>query len=221
MKIAAALAWYDELPEHLDRCVRSLAGVCDVLVAADGAWEPFPDAEAASEPEQVEAIGEAGRAVDIDTAIIQRPHVWASQAEKRTRLMQFCSLEEEADWILVIDADEFVTDCDPWLLRDALALTRRDVAQVAIEQPDTSRRAIRRIYRAHPELAVVGAHNGYCVQERDWTRWLNRDEFAGKVASALELSDALVLGHDQAGRTASRQRRSRLHYLARAEAGGS
>jgi hypothetical protein len=42
--VTAALAWYDEAPEDLDRYVRALPVVCDRLVAVDGGYERYPGA---------------------------------------------------------------------------------------------------------------------------------------------------------------------------------
>jgi hypothetical protein len=83
VKIVAALAWYREPPEFLDRLVRSLAGLVDVLVALDGAWALFPDAEPHSTLAEGMALHEAG-ALDAGVAV-GAPHPGDRVPSRRSR----------------------------------------------------------------------------------------------------------------------------------------
>ena len=43
--VTAALAWYDEAPEDLDRFVRALAVFCDRFIAVGGRYGATPSAD--------------------------------------------------------------------------------------------------------------------------------------------------------------------------------
>ena len=42
MIVTAALCWWNELPEDLDRCIRAAALIADRVVALDGAYRRYP-----------------------------------------------------------------------------------------------------------------------------------------------------------------------------------
>ena len=107
MKITAALAWWDELPEDLDRCIRSLGNIADKVVAVDGAYRRYPGATITSPPDQVAAIREAATAVGIECEVIQIDRLWAGQVEKRAHLLNAASIG--SDWIAVVDTDHIVS----------------------------------------------------------------------------------------------------------------
>ena len=195
MKIIAALPWYDEQPSWLDRCVRSLAGVADELVAVDGRWDLYDDtAPILSHFEQEVAISRAAYAVDIESEVWKPARTWTSQVAKRAELMRICS--EKGDWIFVIDADEYVAtlDVDKWIEFMTID-SKLDVALVGLhalyeQQPD---RRIRRLFRSG--TTVKTAHNGYWYEGQ----WLHGDTAKVKLEPAFDLSDVLVL-HDDSGR---------------------
>ena len=194
MKIVAALPWYDEQPSWLDRCVRSLKWVVDELVAVDGRWELYDeDAPILSHWEQGVAINKAAYAVGLDCSVHVPGRVWPSQVAKRAATMALCA-DSGADWVLVIDADEYVAKMEHgW--RAKLLDTELDVALVGChalyeQMPD---RRLRRFFRAG--TTVETAHNGYRYQGR----WLHGDSAKVHLADALDLSDHLLL-HDDSGR---------------------
>lgn len=106
MKITAALAWWDELPEDLDRCVRSLENIADKIVAVDGAYRRYPGATITSPADQVMAIREAAVAAGIECEVVQIDRLWAGQVEKRAHLLHEASIG--SDWIAVVDTDHVV-----------------------------------------------------------------------------------------------------------------
>lgn len=113
--IAAALCWYDEDPRILRRLVRSLAGNVDILVTLDGPYLDYP-AGRVSPLEQ-------GAAIQQDARLAMLPHdsmipVADTQTGKRTHLYQHAAMQ--ADWILIIDADEELRVTDPRELRRRL-----------------------------------------------------------------------------------------------------
>lgn len=209
MRLVAALVYYAELPEHLTRCVRSLRGVVDHLEAWQGPWAHFPELPGDDPEEQEAAVGTAA------AGAMSYHHVsgtWPSQVDKRSQLMQAAG--EQGDWVLVIDADEWVGDVAGALLRAALDDTRRDVAEVTLHrephEPATRPRPVRRIYRAATGLSVRTAHMGYVTADG---RFLHGNPGYVKLEpSELSTAPLLQLHHDVACRTHLR-RRARDRYL--------
>lgn len=214
-RIAAALPWYDEPVAWLDRCVRSLEGVADELVALDGRWRHFDDdAPVLSHWSQAAAIARAADAIGLEHRVWMGPTVWESQVSKRAALMELAA--EIGDWVLVIDADEWITGALPQQLREQLAGTELDVATVRLVRVTRDRPTmqIRRLFRAG--TTVVTAHNGY----RYGDQWLHGDTARVRLAPALnvghclELTDASSLRGDARSQSKLAYRRARvLHRL--------
>jgi hypothetical protein len=105
--ITAALPWWQELPEDLDRCVRGLGDIAHRVVALDGAYERYPKATPHSPKDQLAAIREAAKAVGIDCLIIQPDRLWAGQVQKRSHLLAAAAVG--SDWLVTVDADHVIT----------------------------------------------------------------------------------------------------------------
>jgi hypothetical protein len=219
MTIAAVLCWYDEPVEFLDRCIRSLAGVCDRLTAVDGAWLPFPDGQPRSPLEQRRTVNAAACAIGIEFAAgpVEPDHVWASQVAKRDAAMRYAGWG--ADWLLVIDGDEYVSAADRDRLEQELAATDRDVALVRMRNVtgnDFLRvdRRQRRIFRAG--TTVERSHQGYTLNEIA----LAGDTRDGmQLAAAVDVSSWLTIEHTPRSRGVQRNRDARTYRHARARAG--
>jgi hypothetical protein len=205
VKIAAALAWYDEPLDFLTRCVASLEGLVDEIVAVDGAWELF-EGGPASEPEQEEAIWFAARQAGIAPRVLIPHRVWESQVAKRARLMELAS--EHADWVLVIDGDEYVTYSEPETVRRELDDTDLLCAYVTFRNlnhgetmPGTTPQSglNRRLFRSGTTVRTV--HSGYFHGKRNV---LVNEE-------ALDLRTCLALEHDNVNRGFERNQRSRMY----------
>lgn len=199
--IVACLAYYAEKPSDLERCVGSLAGVADVLVASEGRWEPFPPVDADQSVQQA-AIEVAAHQAGLDCYHCRGS--WPDQVAKRSDLMRLAG--RYGDWLLVIDADEWVVTSDASALRDALAATQLDVARVNLRRYplDSSSlpRAVRRIYRASTGVHVRVAHNGYVTDDG---RFLHGDPAYVKLEPEEDYSMHLLLGHDIKARTGERK----------------
>lgn len=213
MRVVAALCWYDEPIRFLVRCIGSLAGVADEVVCYDGAWDFF-DGGTCSDETQWAAIGSAAADAGITATIYAPDTKWASQVEKRAALM-LDARERGADWIIVIDGDEYVAEKEPSRFRGALFTeVTRDVAMVGAlrlqkgEIWDTKPSPIRRVYRANTGVTVDTAHNGYRTKDG---KWLHGDSVFVPLEPAVDLSAALVLHHEAAHRGAERDAR-RLEY---------
>jgi hypothetical protein len=149
VRIVALLSWYDEDPAWLDRCIRSLpqAGVSAIL-ALDGAYSLYPAANAASDPDQVNAIRHAAEHAGIPCRIKQPATPWAGEVEKRNRLFELAE-QTTADWYLIIDADEFITSAPPDVPA-RLAQSPFDVAAVTLREPGHPLGTV--VYPTHPKF---------------------------------------------------------------------
>lgn len=216
MRIVACLVWFDETVESLERCVSSLAGVVDVVVACDGRWDMFPGRRRYSPAEQAAAIASAGAAAGLVCDVYKAPRsALTSQVAKRNHAMRRAA--GLGDWILVIDGDEWVESCDPGKLRDLLAAVM-DVGEVSVRKTGAEvfqKRPLRRrrLYRAAARLKVVRAHNGHLAADG---RWLNGDPDHVELAPAVDASPAVALVHDRDARAPERQKLAGLYYRARA-----
>jgi hypothetical protein len=212
VRICAALAWYDEPDGFLTRCIRSLRGVVDELVALDGRWEEHPGEGFWSSPENLAEVNSASLAAGISTVPMRPARPYVSQLEKRQDLMRFASAN--ADWILVIDADEYVVSANPLLLRAALAQTPLEVGYVGFR--NLNRGEImpgiplnaglnRRLFRSGTTLKTV--HSGYMREGRNLL--VSED--------SVDLRGCLALEHDNVNRGAERNEAARRYRRERSE----
>lgn len=223
MIITAALAWWNEPPEALDKLVRSLEGVCDRLIAVDGRWAHMPGNRVYSPLPEVNAIMLAAAAVGIDCAVHRTPSGsvggWDSQVEKRDYLMRRAA--EGSDWIVIVDGDTHVSHCDAGRLRSALAGAVEDVALLEVTNVGGGVRATwprqrRLVYRAAAGPSVATAHNGYRSADG---RWLNGDTDFVTLEPAVDVSAWLKLTHNIDSRGRERRGAQGDYYAARAGAG--
>lgn len=212
MKIVATLAWYREDPAMLERCVRSLKGVADELIAVDGRWRYFNDESESplSDIAEVEAIEKAADEIGLPRMVIRMDEVWESQIAKRTFMCE-AATAAGADWVFVIDADEYIEKVDVDAFKGALEKTPLDAVMVmhrrgtpALQIP----RPIRRLYRASTGVHVETAHMGYRTRDG---RWLHGDHAYVVLEPCLDLSDHLLLHHPVMDRSA-RRRKMREDY---------
>lgn len=210
VRICAALAWFDEPVDFLERCVRSLEGVVDELLALDGAWKHQPGAAPRSTPDEEETIWRAARLAKIPTRVVVPDEVFESQVAKRQELMRLAA--EFADWVLVIDGDEYVSEADPRALHTALSETALLCGYVKFRNlnrgetmPGTTPFSglNRRLYCAGTTVTTV--HSGYVYEGRNL---LVSEE-------ALDLRECLTMEHDNVNRGPHRNQRARLYRHAR------
>jgi hypothetical protein len=200
VKVAAALSWYAETPESLIRCVKSLNGYCDSLVALGGRWVGFPEVAGDNYNQQAAALAAACEQTNL-AYFIETSGVWPSQVAKRAELMgRAC---EESDWVFVIDGDEYIGSGDPDTFREILSMTERDVARVfACRVPLPYGRNIHRVYRSSAEVTVRTAHNGYVTSDG---RFLHGDPCYVTLEPHQDTDKSLVLVHDLKARGQTRK----------------
>lgn len=214
--ITACLSFWDERPESLSRCVRSLDGICSHVVALDGPWELHPADRVRASEEECEAImeaasGLAGKPRRIRAEIQFSLTTWPSQVAKRAELMRL-GIEAGNPWLLVIDGDEWVETCDRFAFHQALRETELDVAQVNQHRYGrgirTHNRSMRRLYRAATGVTVERAHNGYVTSDG---RWLHGDPAYVVLEQPLDTAHLITVAHDLEARTTVR-RHAQLAY---------
>lgn len=211
--MAACLSWYDENPNWLAATVTSLAA-CDAVIAVDGAYFGFPGGltRPASGPEQAEAITATANAAGLEVIVHQPLAPWPGQVEKRSYMCRLADLIE-ADWLLVIDADETLIAND---LRKDLANTQADVLTVLVEETEAvagypTRTPHRRLLR-----------NAGLKYERNHSRIVDS---TGRILSSRkatvepEASTAVIQHRGRAGRYSEREQRRRDYYQMRQEQG--
>ena len=213
MKITAALAWFDEPVDFLDRCVRSLSGLVDELYALDGAWEHQPNAATFSGTEQEDTIWRAARDVGLPLRVSVPHEIFESQVHKRQVLME--NAAENADWVLVIDGDEYVTYSEPDTVRRELANTEEHCAYAAwknLNQGETMPGTTpasglnRRLFRAGTTVRIV--HSGYFYDGENVL-----------LGECLDLRHCLAMEHDNVNRGSARNERARQYRRDRARYG--
>lgn len=158
MRIVAVLSWWNEPADWLTECVSS-ARFCDYLIAVDGPYSAFPGA--ADRPTSPKGQGDAILRAGLPGEIHTRKTPWTSEVEKRNHTFALAKAAE-ADWIFVIDADEYVQFV-PDGLRDVLVESDCGIAECTLMyeavpgwplQPST----VRRLYKVTPDIGYSGTH---------------------------------------------------------------
>lgn len=233
-RIVALLSWWSEDPDWLQATVRSLAlaGV-DGLLACDGSYPHVPGATAMSDPAQAVAIQIAAKATGFEAYVHRRPYLWASECAKRTAMFKMAEERFQADWLLIIDADEVILQAPADLkarLAVAAAVANRDAAEVcSLEQPAkvlgggiegadmpqivASRwvKPRRCLIRAIPGLTCGPCHYDYVTPD-------GRNLWGDGDTRALQIRD-MVLDHRTDRRSAEQKAARRAYYEARDELG--
>lgn len=106
MIVTAALAWFDEAPEDLDKYVRALPIAVDRLVAYDGGYVHYPGAKARSPKAEAAAIQEAAADVGLPVKIVRPDVIWPGQIAKRSALI--ADAADGSDWVFTLDADHIL-----------------------------------------------------------------------------------------------------------------
>jgi hypothetical protein len=170
--IIGCLAWYDENPRWLSEAVESFAGIASHVVALDGAFALWPNAQPRSSAVQAEAIYAAARLHGIGCTVHEPDAPWqGNEVEKRSALFALAeAVAKPGDWLWVFDADELIKTV-PSDLFARLGATPRDVGALTLwmrnEHGDHDHvwEGDRRLFRAGHGLRVVGQHA--CYQTSD------------------------------------------------------
>lgn len=189
MKITAALSWYNEPPDMLDKVVRSCQNIADRIVAVDGSYVRYPNGKPSSPPEQARAIREAAEAVGLECLVLTADRQWIGEEEKRTVLLQLAA--QGSDWVAVIDADTLIV-CDRDRTRAYIAAHAEvDAWSVDLFTPLNPKRGLDKsaigvwhkmhagestpfvhLFRAYPGLAVERFHWWHSAVKGGQRVWL-------------------------------------------------
>lgn len=188
MIVTAALPWWNELPDDLYRCVRSLENIADRLVALDGAYARYPEATVRSSADECEAIRDAATDAGIEATIIQPDRLWAGQVEKRSYLLAMASIGSH--WIATLDADHIIK-ADREAVRKALRRELSDVIDVPYVTPidpdrkmkdaavgkwhedqTVGRMMVPHLWRVLPGMKVEKFHWWYSAHKNGYKVWL-------------------------------------------------
>lgn len=160
------ICFYDEPVETLVNCVVGLAraGV-DHVVAVDGAYALYPDAQPASHPDQHAAIHVTARAMGMRLTVHTPDDPWeGNEVEKRTFMHRLAwAMSEPGDWHLVMDADQVVIR-QPEDFRERLANTKEDVGQTTFTERGTEF-MVRNIFRGDKLVRLRRNHYTYVTED--------------------------------------------------------
>jgi hypothetical protein len=181
--VTAALIWYDEKPEDLELCIRGLANIADRVVAVDGAYRRYPNAQIASPPEQAETIRRTAAEVGLECDVVIPDRLWAGQVEKRSFVLARASVG--SDWVAIVDTD-WIVHTDRHSARGELERVRQDVVTVTLFTPSSdmpfatgwhrrmagSRAQIQHFFRSLPGLRVEKVHWWYSALKNGKRVWM-------------------------------------------------
>lgn len=200
MKIAAVVIWYDEHPADIRGMVLSLAGLCDYMVAVDGAFRNFPDAKTAwSDKEQIAAFAEACAEAGIELVVYQPKQIghWlgrfiGEEVPKRNASFKLCEVFKP-DWVVVCDADMICIAKGG--AREMLEWTKHDAVIT-----DVAGFPHRHVFRWSPDLQYLKAH--YVVVTGDKALAYPSDQTSltsrlPALSPALDLFDVLRFDHPE------------------------
>lgn len=216
MKLFALLAWFDEDPAWLERCITQLAELpVDHLIAVDGAYALYPGGRPRSPLINYEAIHRACFQTKIAVTIHTPSTVWeGNECEKRTALFRLADQHstDGKDWYLVVDTDEFAKQSPPDL-RDRLRTSVFDVANATLSEPHpTGRRRdypMPMLFRSIHGITVEGNHFTYKTPDHR-TLWGNV-LVEKNLAPRLDIED-LVFDHLTEFRHPDRRKAAREYY---------
>lgn len=235
-KVIGLLSWYDESPAWLAACVASFGRHIDHLIAVDGPYAAYPhQGVIRSDPGQVEVIQRTCDALGIGLTLHQPTEAFfGNEVEKRTLAFRLAQLHTDTcDWIWVIDADEVLGKV-PHDFRTRLDCIEADAVEVTLAQNDDYEQAgedllqammlptrtqhnMRMIFRALPNLRVIGRHDVYAAGPEDDPTFLWAPMSVPSV-SAFQLPE-VVVEHRTHRRSAHRKAASHEYYRTRDQLG--
>lgn len=224
MRIVGLLSWYDESPAMLAAAVTSVAPLVDHIVAVDGAYILFPEAQPASPADQANTIRDVALAHNLAVTVHHPNARWlGNEVEKRTFMFRLAeAVTTSDDWYYVMDADEQVTHvhCDH---RAILASTSHDTAEVSywwhrphktpgaypFPTPLREQQGITKFFRAIPGLHCHGNHYWYRTPD-ERTLW-----HPGRPAEEPENLRDIRVQHRNQERDLWRQQQAAGYYKRR------
>jgi hypothetical protein len=205
MRVHALLSWYDEPASSLAATVASLHGLCDSVIAVDGAYALFPDAlrRPRSGPENASVITSTAQSLGMDVTVHSRSQPWLKgESDKRDFMFRLGeTVSTEDDWYLLIDADEVLSQVPPdtrELLEKAVEFdaaecfmwetARERTLPNGVQIGYTSNHPIRRFWRCLRGIECGPAHHQFHVGDK----WLSDAGRPRILVPALSLHDVRI-----------------------------
>lgn len=212
MIINAALAWWNERPDDIRRCLHGIANIADRVVAVDGAYARYPGATVKSSASQREALVEAAKEFNLELWTPGVDRLWAGQVEKRDFLMRNAAVD--CDWIAVVDTDHVIFT-DRRLARQELENTPPasdiDVVKVDFVTPDndkkpeekaagnwhlqTGRVSIAHLFRPLPGFRVERFHWWYSALKHGERIWMWGNDESRPLAKPKVMATPYEIQH--------------------------
>jgi len=203
VRIFGCMIWFDENPRWLAANVAAFARICDHVIAVDGGYFAYPEARPASGGDQAEAIVVAARTAAVGLTLHVPNEVWmGNETEKRTA---YCKIVNALatpyeDWMLVLDADEEISEVSPLARRD-LETTELDAAEIGMWTTDELRSWFgpsRRLYRVMERMEYGPTH--FSLSGRGPSNevvWLNGlgPKYGETMGEALSMVTAIRVEH--------------------------
>lgn len=158
--IQGCIIFYNDSPALLERCLKSVRGVCDKLLGIDGAFAGFP----MFKPWSTDGCLDIAKKY-CDT-VIETKDPWKSQIDKRNACL---TLKNESDYYLIIDSDEYFNGKMPILKSSAYGIN--------IDNPENNTK--------NEQIRIFRHRHGLKYEERHNWIWhkrtiINQPEFGSK-----------------------------------------
>ena len=213
MKVVALMSFYDETDEMLRESIMSLEGLCDALVAVDGAYALYPGGKPSSGGH--EAIRAACEDAGLELELHVPDTVWlGNECEKREFMFRLGEKHTEpSDWFFIVDGDFVVGDfSDKQGARRKLSEITQDVASVTLDE-QTGIVLHPLFFRAIRGIEVGPAHHYWKAPDGRWL-W-HPMHGVGKY----ELYHEVIVEHRQSERPSARAKAALAYYATRDRAG--
>jgi glycosyltransferase involved in cell wall biosynthesis len=102
--IQAGIIFYNDTPQMLEKCLKSIQSHVEKIVAIDGAFKEFPH----DKPWSTDGCLDIAHKYAHE--VVETREAWPDQATKRNA---YFTLKREQDWYLILDTDEYLFNSIP------------------------------------------------------------------------------------------------------------
>lgn len=150
--ILGVTIFYDDGPELLETCLKSLKKVTDKILAIDGAYREFPHKDFLSQKETLK-VAQAY----ADKVIVPEKE-WYDEPAKRNA---YLTLKNPKDYYLMLDADEEIFGEKPKALKEAVYRIKLETLRAGVMLPSL----YNRLFKHHPGMAYKLTHNNLVLKD--------------------------------------------------------
>jgi hypothetical protein len=150
--ILGVTIFYDDGPELLETCLKSLKKVTDRVLAIDGAYKEFPHKDFKSSQETLRiAKAYADEVIEVKEA-------WKDEPAKRNA---YLTLKDTKDYYLMLDADEEIFGEKPKYLTRPTYRVKLETLRAGVMLPSY----YNRLFRHHPGMKYQLTHNNLVIPD--------------------------------------------------------